>query len=684
MPMCFQLICYLPRKQSSMNNSMCAHNYFFRVFFTILMALCVTHTYADMGYVSASDAKVSEEGQKAIILHNYIDEVLILGTDLKADKSTGILRFIPFPSEPTVKLASEKAFESIAALIQCHELKFVTQSKSGTSSYENVEMRFNQKMGAHDITVVKITSAIGFREWVNNFFKKKNLPLKEEYAAVEKVVADYVSRGITWFVIDYVDVTPETKFIEPIEYRFKSKELYYPLKDTNTFGGSGAIDLVIVAPFTLLNPLHTYYSGCFGLRNMHATTSSRISYNELSDILPDAESFFDSRKIFIQTLSYLGEYQFNNDIFADLTKGTPAAIWHEESGPYFQEELNGITVAQAISSLIPLQQQNNYFSMKMPRDWKVTETDLLKTENHYQLMLSTPGTKYMEYTSITVDWFADETKTPERYLFDLQNPDFRPLYEDYGLVKPLTVAGKPAWQLDMKSKRSPLLGTEDKAINVAKKYVVIPATVGYYVIHYDSPMDATRLYIDMFDEVVKSFVPTAALLQPAKSVKEISEEEYQLFAYFFSTSKSDKKLRFPEYFTHVLDAKVISSHTLVAKKGDNKELFKMLGEDAKTLTGDYLRKNSFEYLIKDRIMVSGISILSEQQRKKEIGLREVPSARFRELVYLSRVGFNLAKTRALFYVSVASAPATSYYVVMQKKGDKWEYEDALMAEMLIF
>ena len=50
---------------------------------------------ADMGriYVSNEAVKVSEDAQKAIILHTLEEEVLILGTDLKADKKTGIMRF---------------------------------------------------------------------------------------------------------------------------------------------------------------------------------------------------------------------------------------------------------------------------------------------------------------------------------------------------------------------------------------------------------------------------------------------------------------------------------------------------------------------------------------------------------------------------------------------------------------
>src|SRR5450631_1855725 len=64
----------------------------------------------DMGMIHATDAKVSEDSQKAIIFHNNSEEVLILGTDLKATKNTGVIRFIPFPSEPTVSLAPNASF----------------------------------------------------------------------------------------------------------------------------------------------------------------------------------------------------------------------------------------------------------------------------------------------------------------------------------------------------------------------------------------------------------------------------------------------------------------------------------------------------------------------------------------------------------------------------------------------
>lgn len=306
-----------------------SHALLFFLAFITLFALS-DKAYSDMGRIHASDARVSEESQKAIILHNLDEEILILGTDLKADKDTGIIRFIPFPNEPVVRLAPEKSFEAATALMKNHGLKFLHQSKGSQTSASAVELRFNQKLGAHDIAIIRIKDPSGFRKWVNEFFKKKGLPQKNEYPEIEDVVDDYVKRGMVWFVFDFVEVTDRTRFIEPVEYRFKTRELYYPLKTSNTFGGHGDIDLILFIPGTLCEPLHSGYFGCLGLQQMRATTSSQVVAEELKDMYPDAGTFYGNQNIFIQLVSYRGAYEFEKDIFADLSKALPHAVGHDE------------------------------------------------------------------------------------------------------------------------------------------------------------------------------------------------------------------------------------------------------------------------------------------------------------------------------------------------------------------
>jgi hypothetical protein len=185
--------------------------------------------FADMGrvYVSTEGVQVSEDAQKAIILHNNREEVLILGTELKADRQTPIIRFIPFPSEPQVSLAPKNVFERLAQIVAKYRLQYVytMHSKSPgatSSSTEGVEIRLSTKLGAHDLTIIKIRDAAAFRSWVNDYFRSKRLPHSKSYPKEESIVADYVARGIDFFVLDVVEVPKDKHFVDPVVYRFES------------------------------------------------------------------------------------------------------------------------------------------------------------------------------------------------------------------------------------------------------------------------------------------------------------------------------------------------------------------------------------------------------------------------------------------------------------------------------
>jgi hypothetical protein len=104
------------------------------IFFGCLLTslLVVPSAFADMGrvYVSTEGVQVSEDAQKAIILHNNQEEVLILGTELRADRQTPIIRFIPFPSEPQVSLAPKDVFERLAGIVAKYRLQYVHRMQS--------------------------------------------------------------------------------------------------------------------------------------------------------------------------------------------------------------------------------------------------------------------------------------------------------------------------------------------------------------------------------------------------------------------------------------------------------------------------------------------------------------------------------------------------------------------------
>ncbi|MBI5595298.1 MAG: DUF2330 domain-containing protein [Elusimicrobia bacterium] len=331
------------------------------VFMAAVPGLCAP-AHADMGriHTRSESVTVSEAAQKAIILHNLTEEVLVLGTDLKASEKTGIVRFIPFPAEPTVGLAPDDAFETAASLIKKYGLKYQEYSFSkggeGGAASQGVEIRLNQKLGAHDMTVIKVNEVSAFRAWVNGYFEKKGLMAKDEYPAEEGIVADYVRRGFVHFAVDFAEVSTETRFIEPVSYRFKTKQLYYPLLTSNSFGGEGSIELIVIAPTTLCTPGNTPfdpYSGaayretrpeaqrpynqrplCFNLP-LKASTSALLAGEEkaIKGLSGEPGGFFGKEQAIIQVISYTGKYSFKDDILADAATGLKYALEGLEDDP---------------------------------------------------------------------------------------------------------------------------------------------------------------------------------------------------------------------------------------------------------------------------------------------------------------------------------------------------------------
>ncbi|WP_141266193.1 DUF2330 domain-containing protein [Thermodesulfovibrio sp. Kuro-1] len=297
----------------------------------LLILFCPAILMADKGlFWWTMDAELTQDSQKAIILHNFKEEVLILGTELKANKDTGVLEFIPFPSEPEVSLAKGNPFEEINKLLQKKRIEFAVFTK-GSSSAEPVEIRLSQKIGLHDVTVIKINDINGFNKWVIDFLDKKGIK-KIELKALKNfsdVAEDYIKRGIQYFVFDYVEVKNAPRFIEPLIYRFKTDKLYYPLKTSNIIGGVGSVELVLILPGTLginkdemmeILKIFPYYF------RPELSSSSKVYLRELKPIYEKAEEIFNEKsKIYLQMLRYRGKYEFKDDLNLDISKIAPYA-----------------------------------------------------------------------------------------------------------------------------------------------------------------------------------------------------------------------------------------------------------------------------------------------------------------------------------------------------------------------
>jgi hypothetical protein len=219
------------------------------IFIFILIVSSVAN--ADMGaFVPYVNVDLREPGQKAIIAYDGFEEILILGTDMESSRKGKVLRFIPLPNEPEVQLA-EKSLERMASLIKSKKLRYYIKTRGiGGKDFGAKpmppEIVFHQRLGAHDVTVVKVENAEHFTAWLDGFLAGKDLPTRPLREQESVVIEDYLRRGFVFFVFDIVELEDRTKTVDPILYRFATTHFYYPLITSNLFGHRGQIELFVI------------------------------------------------------------------------------------------------------------------------------------------------------------------------------------------------------------------------------------------------------------------------------------------------------------------------------------------------------------------------------------------------------------------------------------------------------
>ena len=303
--------------------------------------------HADKGPVLWQEGvQLRQEAQKAIILHNAAEEVLILATELKASRETEILEFIPFPSEPEVSLATGNPLEEAARLINRKGLVFTFSSPEGVKGGAEkttapVEIRLSKTIGLHDVTVVKINAIDHFERWLEDFFRSKGIRAdREKLSAVHRNAQDYIGRGLAYFVFDQVRVSESVRLVEPLIYRFKTDRIYYPLKTSNLIGGSGIVELILVLPGSITEDIWRGIWNIFPRGRGSAiqiSSSSKVYPDELTTLYPDASFFGRSAKSYLQVVKYSGAYHFKDDFTYPVGKLVPYA-YRDSMGNRFTGE----------------------------------------------------------------------------------------------------------------------------------------------------------------------------------------------------------------------------------------------------------------------------------------------------------------------------------------------------------
>ena len=194
---------------------------------------------------------VYEPGQRAIILWNGREEILLLSTELRTAQAISVLEVVPLSAEPVVTLGEFETFEKMQDLVVRKTLWSVA-SGGGVADVKApknaARITFHERMGAHDVAVVQVLDKRHFVQWVTTYLVglgAENPQVRPDFA---QIIQNYVDRGFEWFSFDVIETGDTVKSRQPIQYRFESPALYYPLEISTLEKGKTNINLLLVSP----------------------------------------------------------------------------------------------------------------------------------------------------------------------------------------------------------------------------------------------------------------------------------------------------------------------------------------------------------------------------------------------------------------------------------------------------
>ena len=224
------------------------------VYFLIIISFC----FANRGMIPVNPyVQIFEPTQRAMIAWNGSEEILLLSTDISASESTMVLEVLPLRTEPTVKKGDIETFRRATELINSKiQVPLASGKRNGDTEGPRTpggEVTFHEQIGAHDISVTHLLDPESFVEWVREYLASLDIEGDIISVDMKNLIDEYIDDDFQWFVFDVVTIGTETMTNEPIQYRFLTNKLFYPLKITSTVSGETSVELLILTPRLLKN-----------------------------------------------------------------------------------------------------------------------------------------------------------------------------------------------------------------------------------------------------------------------------------------------------------------------------------------------------------------------------------------------------------------------------------------------
>jgi len=294
---------------------------------TLLVLIFPVLVFADMGMIIwPPHVHLDESAQNAIVAWNGEEEIIILSVDVKSNATATVLRILPLPSDPIeIKEGSFDSFEKLVEImnqkINVIREQFQTLGKGAEAPAAGVEITFHEKIGAHDVTVVKVNDADYFIEWISNFATEKGLKVKQISEGFKKGVENYLKRDLKYFVFDVIETKEGEESINPLIYRFESGYLYYPMLISGISEiaeSRGTINVFIIAE----NEVPQTPFSKFGFGWWNTGTEVELTQEELNEVADDVASLFSSGAK-VRKISYHG----NINVIKKDFMVYPPGIW---------------------------------------------------------------------------------------------------------------------------------------------------------------------------------------------------------------------------------------------------------------------------------------------------------------------------------------------------------------------
>jgi hypothetical protein len=285
----------------------------FFVFISILSLLLVFPLVsANRGSMTIGprDVRLEESGQNAIVAWNGNEEIIILSTDMKSSESTLVLELIPLPSNPTkVEEGSSESFTKLVEIVnrkagEMREMVLGPGIQKGEVT--GVEITFHEKIGPHDVTIVKVNDLDYFINWVKDFSTNQDFEYTEIPSNFKTTISNYLDRNIDHFVFDVIETNESSQTVNPLIYRFESDYLYYPIEITSTSDvgwSSSRINVFLIAK-GIIDQTVIFNSGLFP-RTGFGEYNIKLTRDELREISPELEDLFKSDP-FVMNAQYFG------------------------------------------------------------------------------------------------------------------------------------------------------------------------------------------------------------------------------------------------------------------------------------------------------------------------------------------------------------------------------------------